>query len=126
MAFSKRCLWLATFGALFLPGCSRYEIARLEESDYRQPTPPPLSELEKKEYVRGYNEGWRQYASRWYCKVFPDGRYTTHGAWVQCRKDNSAFQQGFEDGQIEAADVSEDKEMREIFPRARHVQSYEY
>ena len=91
--------------ALVLAGCSRYEIVRLEESDYRPPTPPPLAEMEKKEYVRGYNEGWRQYASRWYCKDYPDGDFATHGEWIQCAKDGSPFQQGFEDGQCEAGYV---------------------
>ena len=99
------------------------EIVRLEDSDYRPPTLSSLTELEKKEYVRGYDEGWREYAFRWYCKVFPDGQYAAHEAWVQYRKDNSAFQRGFEDGQVQAADAAEQKVMRKVlagsaYPRA--------
>ena len=89
------------------------EIVRLEDSDYRQGELPSLTGLEKKEYLRGYKEGWDEYASRWYCKVFPGGKYATHEAEVHYRKDNGAFQRGFEDGQVQADDVAGNKAMRD-------------
>ena len=90
------------------------EIVRLEEYDYRQPTPSSLTELDKKEYLRGYDEGWREYASRWYSKFFPGGKYAAHEEEVQWRKDNSPFQRGFGDGQSEAAEVADNKVMRKV------------
>ncbi|MBL7222032.1 MAG: hypothetical protein ISS69_18130 [Phycisphaerae bacterium] len=88
------------------------EIVRLEDSDYRQPTPSSLAELDKKEYLRGYDEGWGEYASRWCCKFFPGGKYAEHGTEVHQQKDDSPFQRGFGDGQIQATDVAENKVMR--------------
>jgi len=87
------------------------EIVRLEDSDYRRPTLSSVAELERKDYVLGYDKGWGEYASRWCCKFFPGGKYAEHGAEVHQQKDDSPFQRGFGDGQIQAADVAENKVM---------------
>ena len=69
-----------------------YRTLRLEADDYVPPECLPDNEGDTEEYVRGYVEGWRRYASRWRGKVFRDGYCTEHGAGVACRRDGSPFE----------------------------------
>ena len=105
---------LKAFGTIFSVARVSYKTVRLGADDYQPPSDLPDNEADTREYVCGYVEGWLRYAGRWHCKVFPNGFWTEHGAWVTCRKDGSPFQVGFEEGQCAAGDAAEGKVLDEV------------
>ena len=74
--------------------------------------PREWPESEKQEYCRGYVAGWKALASRWQYRVGISAK--DEGNWIECRKDASAFQQGFERGQVDASMVADMLMLKEL------------
>ena len=90
-------------------GCQRGSVIRLRyPEDYRPPERRRwMSQDHWQDYSRGYEEGWRKFASRWRCMLLSCDRYSIIGDAVVCRKNDSAYERGFEDGQICAFETAE-------------------
>ena len=66
----------------------------------------------REEYSRGYERGWRDFASRWRLVIDRGSVVGSEGDWICCRKDESSFQRGYEDGQLAAGAAATQIEMK--------------